>query len=209
MSSGDAPVTGGRARHVFERRRIEQGIAEMLGIVRGVIADGAVSADEVQNLVAWARENPDVARQWPANLLAKHLEQIVRDGRVDSRERRRLAALLLQVGQDPAGMTFALATDLPIDRPPPPIEFEGRTFVFAGEMAYGSRRGCEREVTELGGTCERAVTRRTDYLVIGSISASDWRQRAFGSMVDEVAQQRARGARIAIVSEEHWAAALP
>lgn len=200
---------GGRARHLGERRRLEQGIAEMIGLVRGVIADGSVSADEAHHLARWARDNPDVATRWPANLLARRLEQIVRDGRVDGYERRHLAALLGQLIQDPAALDLVLATDLPVDRPEPPIVFEGRTFVFAGEMAYGPRRSCEREVLELGGECERAVTRRTDYLVIGSLSATEWRQEGFGSMVDEVVQYRARGVPIAIVSEEHWAAALP
>jgi hypothetical protein len=76
-------------------------------------------------------------------------------------------------------------------------------------MAYGPRRACEREVVELGGECERTVTRRTDYLVIGTLAASEWSQAGFGPRVDEVVQYRARGVPIAIVSEERWADALP
>ena len=59
------------------------------------------------------------------------------------------------------------------------------------------------------GTCERGVNRRTDYVVIGALSADDWAQRDFGGLVDEVVQYRARGVPIAVVTEEHWAAALP
>ena len=68
---------------------------------------------------------------------------------------------------------------------------------------------CEREVMELGGTCERAINRRTDYVVIGALAAHDWSQSAFGKLVDEVVQYRSRGVRIAVITEEHWAAALP
>jgi hypothetical protein len=62
---------------------------------------------------------------------------------------------------------------------------------------------------ELGGTCERTVNRRTDYVVIGALAANDWSQSAFGALVDEVVQYRSRGVPIAVITEEHWAAALP
>jgi len=198
-----------RARLIQEQGRIERALAEMVGVVRGIIADGVVSSDEATRLARWTRENPAIAARWPANMLAQRLESIVRDGRVDARERAQLEAVLGQLARNPAWMAFSLATDLPVDRPEPPVVFRSRTFVFAGEMAYGPRRACEREVTDLGGTCERTVSRRTHYLVLGGLSASEWGQEGFGSQVDEVVQLRARGATIAIISEEHWANALP
>ena len=186
----------GRASTLRDRERVQRGLSEMIGLVRGVIADGFVSSEEAEELTRWARENPEIAVRWPANLLARRLEQIFRDGRVDSRERKHLASLLEQLVENPAGLgeAFALATDLPITRPEPEIVFEGSTFVFAGEMAYGPPRACEREVEELGGICERTISRRTDFVVIGSISAQDWSQAGFGELVDEVVQHRARGA---------------
>jgi NAD-dependent DNA ligase len=181
----------------------------MVGIARGIVADGSVSAEEAEHLARWARENPEVAARWPANLLARRLERIFRDGRMDAREKKQLESLLGRLADSPAGLGFDLATDLPFDDPPPEVILEGRTFMFCGEFAYGPRRACEREVEELGGECERAVTRRTDYLVIGSLSATDWSQADFGAMIDEVVRYRARGVPIAIVAEESWAAALP
>jgi NAD-dependent DNA ligase len=183
----------------------------MVGLVRGVVADGRVSEGEAQRLSQWARENPEIATRFPANLLSRRLERIFIDGRVDRRERERLAAMLEQVADNPTGFGsgFPLATDLPITQPPPDVVFEGKSFVFAGEMAYGPTHACEREVMERGGSCERGVNRRTDYVVIGLIGAGDWCQTSFGGLLDEVVQYRARGVRIAVISEEHWAAALP
>jgi len=51
----------GRAHRLSHQRRVEQGLAEMLGLIRGVIADGLVSQDEAQRLSEWARENPETA----------------------------------------------------------------------------------------------------------------------------------------------------
>lgn len=183
----------------------------MVGLVRGVVADGLVTAEEANRLATWTRDNPEVATRWPANLLHRRLERIFRDGRLDEREKRHLSAILAELAENPAGLggDFPLATDSPLTWPEPEITFEGKIFVFAGETAYGPTHSCEREVTELGGSCERTVTRRTDYVVIGSIAASDWAQTDFGALVDEVVQYRARGVPIAVISEEHWMAALP
>jgi NAD-dependent DNA ligase len=199
-----------RVRALHTQRRIEQGLAEMMGLVRGVVADGVVSSDEASRLSEWARANPETAERWPANVLARRLGRIFADGRLDGRERERLSALLAQLASNPEAIGgFPLATDLPVTHPAPEVVFERQTFVFAGELAYGPTRACEREVMELGGTCERTINRRTDYVVIGALAASDWSQAAFGALVDEVVQYRTRGVPIAVITEEHWAAALP
>jgi hypothetical protein len=183
----------------------------MFGLVRGVAADGVVSSDEATRLSEWTRAHPEIASRWPANVLARRLERIFADGRLEAKERERLSALLSLLADNPLGLAqgFPLATDLPITRPEPVVVFEGRTFVFAGEMAYGPTHQCEREVVELGGTCERGVNRRTDYLVIGALAANDWSQSDFGGFVDEVVEYRTRGVPISVITEEHWAAALP
>lgn len=201
-------TAGNRARHLRDRRLLDGYIAELVGIVRGVVADGRVSSEEATHLVEWTRTHPGVAERWPADMLARRLEEVFRDGRVDARERRLLESILGQLAENPSALA-RLATDLPVDRPPPVVHFSGHTFVFAGEMAYGPRRACEREVEELGGQCERAVTRRTDYLVIGALAAEDWSQEGFGAHVDDVVQFRERGVEVAIISESHWTAALP
>lgn len=53
------------------------------------------------------------------------------------------------------------------------------------------------------------MSRRTDYVVLGGLAAGDWHQLGFASEVDDAVRLRARGAAIAIISEEHWAQALP
>lgn len=199
-----------RALKLKSQRRIEQGLAEMVGLVRGVVADGKVSAEEAQRLSEWARENPEIATRYPANLLARRLERIFMDGRADRKERDRLAQMLEQLAENPTGFGggYPLATDLPLTQPPPEVVFEGQSFVFGGEMAYGPVHACEREVRERGGLCERTVNRRTDYIVIGGLAAADWAQTDFGDLIDDVVQYKERGVPIAVITEDHWVNAL-
>ena len=182
----------------------------MVGLIHGVIADGHVSEAEAQRLAEWTRAHPEVATRYPANLLARRLERIFMDGKVDARETERLVSMLAQLAENPSGLGGGapLATDLPITVPAPDIVFGGQTFVFGGAMAYGPLHACEREVIERGGMCEQAVNRRTDYVVIGALAAADWAQSAFGGLINEVVAYRSRGVPIAVISEEHWTGAL-
>ncbi len=202
---------GKRAERMRDRRRTAEALAELVGLVRGVVADGVVSREEADRLQRWVGEHPEAAGRWPANLLAWRLRRIFADGRVDPVERRHLGALLEQIASNPGGFGagFPAAADLPLTRPTPEIAFEGRTFVLAGEMAFGPWRACAVVVEELGGRVERRVSRRTDYLVLGSLSADDWTQGAVRPFLDDVARYRARGREIAVVLEEDWWAALP
>ena len=100
------------------------------------------------------------------------------------------------------------SADLPLTQPPPEVIFEGQSFVFGGEMAYGPIHACEREVRERGGLCERTVNRRTDYIVIGGFAAADWAQTDFGHLIDDVVQYKERGVPIAVITEDHWVNAL-
>ncbi|MHB1195138.1 MAG: hypothetical protein ACYC6F_19105 [Longimicrobiales bacterium] len=47
--------------------------------------------------------------------------RIVRDERLDRRERAHLQGVLGGLAGNPAWMTFSLATDLPVDRPEPEV----------------------------------------------------------------------------------------
>lgn len=188
--------------------RHERGMSELMGLIRGVIADGEVSEAEVVVLRDWIAANPDVSSEWPANLLARRLDRIFEDGIVTEEERRDLAALLEEFTGGGAGVGggFTRTTTLPLDDPQPEIEFRGRTFVLTGTFAYGPRRVCEEAIERLGGTCERRVTRRTDYLVIGTAGSRDWIESTHGRKILQAVEYRERGQTLAIVSEDHWAA---
>ena len=49
-------------------RRAERDLCEMLGLVKGMLADGVVNDQEVHYLINWAAEHPDATEQWPVNI---------------------------------------------------------------------------------------------------------------------------------------------
>jgi NAD-dependent DNA ligase len=101
------------------------------------------------------------------------------------------------------------ATDLPLDRPPPVIQWPESVFVFTGKFAFGPRRDCERQVQNLGGVCEPNITQRTNYVVIGTFGSRDWVHTAFGRKIEKALGYRESGIQLAILAEDHWAGSLP
>jgi NAD-dependent DNA ligase len=139
------------------------------------------------------------------------LAKIYEDGRVDDAEQRDLAELLAALVGGHAGIIGGedAASDVPVDQPPPSLVWTGSVFVFTGKFAFGPRSECERHVIRLGASCESTITRRTNYLVIGTFGSRDWVHTAFGRKIAKAAEYRSAGRRLAIVNEDHWAAALP
>jgi NAD-dependent DNA ligase len=192
-------------------RRAERDLCEMLGMVKGVLADGVVNPAEAAALKDWAMRHPDATEQWPVNILKERLDAIFADGKVSKEEQRDLAELLEAVVGGKAGIIAGkdAATDLPVDRPPPKFVWTDSVFVFTGKFAFGPRIACERAVVKLKGACERSVTKETDYLIIGTFGSRDWVHTSFGRKIQKAVEYREAGTPLAIAAEDHWVSALP
>lgn len=192
------------------RRRIDRGIQEMLGLARGIIADGVVTESEGDVLWEWIEANPDIVSHWPANRIEERLLKIYEDGRVDDDEREDLKDLVEHlVGE--AGGTYKgdhVAAGLPLDNPPPPLRFDGQLYVFSGKFTFGPRKACQEQVEVLGGMCGSDVSQQTNFLVVGTFGSRDWAHSSFGRKIQKAVRYRAQGVRLAIVGEDHWAEAV-
>lgn len=201
----------GQPPQVLHRERAnDRLVAELLGVCKGIVADGAVSEGEALGLRRWVQGHPDVAIGYPGQVLADRLLEIFADGYVSPDERQELAELLNDLTGEPpeqAPPTNRTATAL-LDVPPPTIIFDAREFVFAGRMLYASRRQCEQEVRDRGGRVAAQVTRKTHYLVVGPIGSAAWIQSAPGTELLRAADLRQAGAPVRIVAEDVWLQAM-
>ena len=192
-------------------RRRDRDISEMIGLAKGVLADGVVTAAEAALLRDWAAAHPDAVAAFPGDLLFRRLQRIFADGVVSLEEQEDLADLLRQLVGGTAGIIAGedAATALPLTLPRPVIGFEGRTFVFTGKFAFGPRSVCESSVNSLGGRCGSSVTRDVHYLVIGTFGSRDWIHTSHGRKIEQAVDLRSKGHQVAIVAEDHWATSLP
>ena len=191
-------------------RRVRRDMAEMLGLCKGVLADGVVCEEEAFALMTWAEEHPDLALAWPGNVLYRRLRRIFDDGHASGSERDDLAGLMEELVGGTSGTVGGetATTGLPLDDPQPSLEVPDRVFVFTGRFAYGTRRTCEEAVRQLAGWAESGLTKRADYLIIGTFASRDWVQTSYGTKILKAVEYREKYSAPAIVSEQHWVAHL-
>ena len=198
---------------INRKHREHRSHTEMIGLCKGVLADGIVCAAEARFLLDWFTANPEAANSWPGDHLFKRLEDIWEDGVATEDELADLKELLSHLtGVTDQTLAASLphntSSTLPLNNPPPLVEFVGKSFCFTGKMVIGQRTHCQAMVKERGGLiCPNPVT-TCNYLVIGELGSQDWKQTSYGNKILKAVDFRDKGHPINIISEQWWAEAL-
>jgi NAD-dependent DNA ligase len=186
---------------------IDRQIDELIGLIKGIMADGMVDQSEAEFLLRWMDTNKAARDRWPAKAIYPRLVAALADGKLDLDEQREILDLLVSaVGGNTAPMhgESSDSTALPLTSPAPCIAFAERLFCFTGKFHSGTRQWCETQVTMRGGMPAASVTRKLDYLVIGEIGSRDWIHSTHGRKIEKAIEYNDAGGAIVIVGEEHW-----
>ena len=192
-------------------RRTLRDASELLGIAKGVLADGDINDTEATFFAQYVAAHPEIDGDPVLRLLAQRVRHIFADGRIDEEERRELKGLLEDLVGGKASLTlgYDAATELPLDKPAPLMCYgRDEVYVFTGRFAYGTRRQCQQEVLDRQSEVEDNVTRRTTFVVIGSFGSRDWTTSSYGTKIRRAVELREGGFAIRLVSEDHWASNL-
>jgi NAD-dependent DNA ligase len=198
---GMAPASAFTARN-----RAGRDTDELIGLCRGILADGAVSTAEAKFLLRWLESNRLVSNEFPFNVLYPRVARAMQDGVLDETEERELLELLMQAtGQviDPR-VASSGSSELMLDDPAPDIVHRDRSFVVTGVFNVGNRREVTRLLEDRGGTVAGNVSRKVDYLIVGNLGSEDWKHSTHGTKILKALEIRELGIPIAIVSEGHW-----
>lgn len=191
-------------------QRQDRSTDELLGICRGLLADGAVNVLEANYLTDWLHRHAEFADVFPFRALLERLHDALADGVLDTDEERDLLdALSRTVGGEAEGGngSRSLSTALPVNDGVE-IRFSGALFVVTGTFAYGPRRTVVEAIETRGGHVKPDVTKEIDFLVMGEVGSRDWKHSSFGRKIEKAVSYRDQGAAIAIVSEAQWRDAL-
>jgi NAD-dependent DNA ligase len=184
---------------------VDRQIDELIGITKGVLADGVVAHAEAEFVLNWLETNRSARGLWPASVLYPRLTAILADGVIDQHEEKELLTLIQQCvgGNAPAKGEASMSTDLPLTTPQPTIQFTDRAFCFTGKFYSGTRTWCEEQVVTRGSRVG-AITKDLHYLVIGEVGSRDWIHSTHGRKIEKAVHYVERGYPIAIVAEQHW-----
>lgn len=183
-------------------------VDELIGILKGVAADGIIMFEEVNFLIKWMHANPLTPNQFPANVIYPRLIAAISDGKIDVEEEREILDLLLKAtGNNTAQNTnqSSNSSQLPLCNPPPVVTIKDRMFCFTGKFYAGKRTWCEQQIIDNGGlVSKKSITKDLDYLVIGEIGTPDWLHSTHGLKIEAAIDYRNKHQKIAIISEAHW-----
>lgn len=183
-------------------------VDELIGLARGLIADGSINESEVAFLEKWLAANLAISHQPLIATLYDRVREILSDGNVDAEECADLFAALTSFTAEGTELGEAgKSTSLPLCNPAPALRFAGATYCFTGTFSFGQRRHCEQATQAKGAECG-SLTRKTDFLVLGAYATESWKHSSFGNKILKAVEMRASGVPIAIVAEEHWVSHL-
>ena len=92
----------------------------------------------------------------------------------------------------------------PLDKPQPPVEIEGKSFMFTGKFSFGTRKDCEAAIEAKGGIASKSKSPSSvDYLAIGENGNPTWKKGSYGSKIEKAIIARSKKGKPAIVGELH------
>lgn len=197
----------GRARRNGARLE-DRATSELIGICRGVLADGVVCEQEAAFLLGWIERHEALADEYPFSLLYGRLAAALQDGVLDADEEADLLdSMVGLVGGErriEGEVGASLASSLPLCRPAPDVDHRGRIFVVTGTFEFGARADVVNAIAAMGGRVHGNVVQSVNYLVIGAAASRDWAHSSYGRKIEKAVEYRAGGVPIAIISEAHW-----
>lgn len=186
----------------------DRNIDELIGVSRGITADGRVNKEESEFLLNWIKLHFDSIdlNTYPINKIYDRLKLALEDDIIDENESLELKELLTAfTGDKPINEQISsMSSALPLCNPAPNIEFIDKSFCMTGAFTIGSRKVVENLIIELGGKIQKTPGLKTDFLVIGILGSDEWIHSSYGRKIERAVEIRdVNGKNIKIVTEEH------
>jgi|GEM_PF-768250 NAD-dependent DNA ligase len=195
ITDGGRGAVGDRAKTTF------------LGFCQGLIADGKINQQEAEALKAIVEKMPGLGADSVLASVAEKVKLFLSDGRLDHEEAQELQRTLqsLTGGEQSLG-EVAKSSTLPICSPPPEIVISGSIFCLTGMFGFSrlSRTEIKKKIESLGGKVVDTVTKKSNYLIIGTYVSDAWMQESYGRKIERAMELREEKGSPAIVSEEHF-----
>ena len=189
----------------YSRTRLDdRQITELIGIARGVLADGVLVDEEIALLYNWLIANEGMTNNPLIRIMIERISEALSDQIIDHDEREDIYSALKEL----TGHEFEIGemlkpTTLPLDIPCPIIVIHEKRFCFSGTFVFGKRTDCEIAVEERGGFTG-GLAQSTDFLVVGAYATDSWIQSSYGRKIEKAVEYRNTGFGIKIISESDW-----
>ena len=193
-----------------EKKITERQLSELIGLCRGIIADGQVNQAEADFVYKWLVANEKLATSNPiAATLLLRINDMLQDGLLEEDESAELLETLTHfVGESGELGDDTESTVMPLCDPPPKVLLDMNIFCFSGTFEYGSRADCEDALRAVSAIRAKDINTKVDYLVVGKYTNQEWSNSVYGRKIEKAMEYREKYGIPKIISEEHWLKAM-
>jgi len=184
----------------------ESKINEFIGLLTGVASNSELNDDEIEALLDWLQLNTEIVDEWPLNVIASQLSDILEDGVIDQDERDHLFNVIKNITGirfEETGSAYGMATEF-FEDDISELTHQDSTFCFTGTFVTGNRKTVQNTAQQKGATIKKDVTGNVDYLVISTLASRDWRFTSHGRKIEKALKLKEDGYPIVIINERTW-----
>lgn len=141
------------------------------GLIIGINADEKIEDAEILGLQRWLYENDFLQGHFPYDKLLKKIDDILEDGIITSEEKEELKNIFEEINNPIKALNESIVT------------FENKSFCLSGNFNYGAKSKVEEYICSKGGTIDKSVKKKTDYVVVGASGSDAYANGNYGTKV--------------------------
>lgn len=179
-------------------------------LVAGIAADGEISIEELKGLSAWLSNHEHLKRCWPYDEIESLVTSVLVDKKIDPEEHKVLMRFFSEFVSILDSTTivspaFLEGTNIVgLCAVCPDIAFSDAVFCLTGQSYKYTRSEFEGLIASLGGKTASGVSKKVNYLVVGSDGNPCWAYACYGRKVEKAVELRRAGHSIVIVHENDF-----
>jgi hypothetical protein len=180
-------------------------VAELTGLLHGMLADDSINDREALFLSTWLRNRPSALTGWPGADLFALCERMLNcpaDGAEVGAELRELIGRIIGGRVVETGACGGVVTQVVFDDlktlPTP-----GATICLTGTFVGVSRRELEERLSGLGyRIAKNSLGSSVEMLVVGAAASKDWVSSSYGRKIEAALSRRKKPGKPMIVAEK-------
>ncbi|MFA6040073.1 MAG: BRCT domain-containing protein [Methylophilus sp.] len=185
-------------------------IQKLHAVLAGIASDGNVTVDELNGLSLWLEEHEHLKTCWPYDEVESLITQVLMDKKIDEEEHRMLMSFFGEFVSILDNKTIVSPVILEQNNIIglcaicPEITFNNSTFCLTGESYKYKRKEFEKLISDFGGISVENVSKKVNYLIVGSEGNPCWAYACYGRKVERAVELRKEGYPVVIVHENDF-----
>lgn len=170
-------------------------INELQDILKCIINQDLFDIETAYEIKEWLEENHQYINKYPFNKLNETISDVIYDGIVDEAEKEVLYALFNEV-LNPVKFTLNFERS---------IDIKNLKLCLTGDFISGSRNDVQEKLKSMGAVIQKAVSSKTDYLIVGNLGSNNWSCGNYGSKIKKALELQDSGKNVQIINEtDFW-----